>query len=76
MIFTIRNIHEEEYDSVKCIYIEGIATQRATFQTEVPDYETWSNAHIKECRFVATDEEEQVLRFVALSPTSSRYVYR
>lgn len=59
---------------LKNIYIEGISTKRATFQTEVPDYETWSNAHIKECRLVATDEEEQVLGFVALSPTSSRYV--
>lgn len=76
MIFTIRNMNEDDYESVKSIYLEGIATKKATFQTEVPDYETWSNGHLKKCRFVATDEEGQVLGFVALSPTSSRYVYR
>ena len=76
MVFTIRNMNEEDYESVKNIYREGIATKKATFQTEVPDYEVWSNGHLKECRFVATDEEDQILGFVTLSPTSSRYVYR
>ncbi len=76
MIFTIRNMNEDDFESVKRIYLEGIATKKATFQTEVPDYETWSNGHIKDCRFVAVDMEDQIIGWVALSPTSSRCVYR
>lgn len=76
MTFTIRNMNTEDYESVKNIYLEGIATKKATFQTTVSDYVTWSNGHIKECCYVATDEEDQILGWVALSPTSSRCVYR
>ncbi|WP_455716357.1 N-acetyltransferase family protein [Anaerosporobacter sp.] len=76
MTFTIRNMNKEDYESVKNIYLEGIATKKATFQIDTPDYDTWSNGHIKECRFVATDEDNHVIGWVALSPTSSRCVYR
>lgn len=76
MTFTIRKMNKEDYESVKNIYLEGIATKKATFQTTVSDYDTWSNGHLKECRLVATDENNQVLGWVALSPISSRCVYR
>lgn len=76
MPYKIRNMNKEDYDSVKTIYLEGIATKKATFQTTASDYDTWSDGHLKECRFVAIDENDQILGWVALSPTSSRCVYR
>ncbi|WP_310604608.1 GNAT family N-acetyltransferase [Anaerosporobacter sp.] len=76
MAFTIRTMNKEDYESVKDIYLEGIATKKATFQTTASDYDTWSNGHIEECRFVAVNEDNQVLGWVALSPTSSRCVYK
>lgn len=76
MTYSIRNMNKEDYENVKSIYLEGILTKKATFQTTVSDYDTWSKGHINDCRFVATDEDNQVLGWVALSPTSSRCVYR
>ncbi|RNI24095.1 GNAT family N-acetyltransferase [Rufibacter latericius] len=59
---------------VKRIYLEGIATGQATFQTEAPSWEDWDKGHLNSCRFVALEGEE-VCGWVALSPVSSRCVY-
>ncbi|WP_167956531.1 GNAT family N-acetyltransferase [Anaerosporobacter faecicola] len=76
MRYDIREMKAEDYESVKRIYLEGIATKKATFQTEAPEYEAWNQGHCKECRFVAVDEKNEILGWIALSPTSSRCVYR
>jgi len=67
------------------IYLQGIATGNATFETELPDWEDWDNRHRKDCRLVALEpiEEEElvgmrdirILGWAALSPVSSRRVY-
>ena len=56
------------------IYGEGIATGKATFETEVPSWEDWDREHIDECRLVARDGDE-VLGWAALTPVSDRCVY-
>jgi phosphinothricin acetyltransferase len=64
----------EDWPEVRAIYIEGIATGLASFETEPPSWETWHAAHRTDCRFVARDGGD-IVGFAALSPVSSRCVY-
>jgi L-amino acid N-acyltransferase YncA len=64
----------EDWGSVRSIYLEGIATGDATFETEAPDWETWDGAHLQVCRLVARNADS-VLGWAALSRVSSRCVY-
>ena len=59
---------------VKRIYLEGIATGHATFETEAPSWEKWNDAHLAFARLVARAGSE-VKGWAALSPVSSRRVY-
>jgi L-amino acid N-acyltransferase YncA len=71
----IRELTKEDYPSVSNIYREGIETKNATFETEAPDWEYWNKSKLPYCRLCAVIENE-VVGWAALSPTSSRYVYR
>lgn len=62
-----------DWKEVSSIYLEGIKTGRATFQSEVPTWEVWNNEHISSCRLVVR-LGNKVLGWGALSPTSSRCV--
>jgi phosphinothricin acetyltransferase len=62
------------WEKVRKIYLQGIATGQATFQTEAPSWEEWDRAHLTTCRFVGM-EKDTVCGWVALSPVSSRCVY-
>ena len=42
----------EDWDAVSRIYLEGIATEHATFQTTCPPYAAWDASHTKDCRLV------------------------
>jgi L-amino acid N-acyltransferase YncA len=70
----IKELTAEDYSTVKAIYLEGIATGQATFQTEAPEWEAWDNSHLKHSRFVIA-ENGTVAGWAALSPVSSRCVY-
>lgn len=70
----IRAMKPTDWVMVAQIYGEGIATGFATFESIVPDYETWSAAHTKECRLVA-EHNGSVVGWAALSPVSGRCVY-
>ena len=74
MNYTIEEMVQEDWENVAKIYLEGINTGKATFQTDVPDWKNWNNSHIKTCRLVAR-LGNKVLGWGALSPTSSRCVY-
>jgi phosphinothricin acetyltransferase len=62
------------WPSVKRIYEEGIATGNATFQTTVPGWKDWDDAHVKNSRLVAIDNGE-ILGWAALTAVSGRCVY-
>ena len=64
----------EDWPEVARIYAEGIETGIATFETQVPGYETWDRAHLRPCRWVA-DDGDRLLGWAALSPVSGRCVY-
>jgi L-amino acid N-acyltransferase YncA len=65
---------KEMWDDVVRIYLAGIATKNATFETEAPSWETWDIAHRKDCRLVAK-LGGHIVGWVALSPISRRSVY-
>lgn len=70
----IRNLLPEDWESVRSIYLEGIETGIATFETEAPSWEAWDKSHMAILRFVF-EKNKRVLGWVALSPVSSRCVY-
>lgn len=74
MAFIITKMSPSDWKDVSRIYILGIETGYATFQTEAPSYEDWDSSHIRSCRLVAKIENK-VIGWAALSPVSSRCVY-
>jgi L-amino acid N-acyltransferase YncA len=64
----------QDWDAVRGIYVEGIATRNATFEQSAPDWQAWDQGHLPCCRLVARIGGE-VLGWTALSPVSSRRVY-
>ena len=70
----IRPMHRTDWPAVAAIYAEGIASGNATFDTSVPDWSAWDEAHLPTCRLVA-HEGERVVGWAALSAASRRAVY-
>ena len=66
-----------DWEQVRTIYQEGIATGHATFETEAPSWEQWDAAHLPFARLVARAGREagRVAGWAALSPVSQRCVY-
>ena len=63
-----------DWPAVERIYLEGIATGNATFETESPGWEKWNSAHHPHSRLIAKDGDALV-GWAALSPVSARRVY-
>lgn len=76
MDYKIDEMNPSDWEQVKNIYLEGIKTGIATFRTEsdLSSWENWDNGHINSCRLVARSGND-ILGWVALSPTSNRCVY-
>src|SRR4030095_8369241 len=72
--FLIDHLQPEDWDAVRAIYLEGIATGNATFETEAPEWDDWDTAHLACCRLVARDRGT-IVGWAALSPVSRRAVY-
>ena len=70
----IREMNIKDWEQMKAIYLQGIETGVATFNTESPSYEEWNSEHIDSCRFVYVDGGK-VVGWAALSPISSRCIY-
>jgi len=64
-----------DWEDVRRIYLEGIATGNATLETSAPTWEKWDDAHRKDCRIVARNEGGEILGWAALSPVSERCAY-
>ena len=71
---TIGALQASHWPEVARIYAEGIATGEATFETEVPSWERWDEAHLAEHRFAAL-QEGLVVGWAAVVPVSDRCVY-
>jgi len=64
-----------DWEQVRSIYLEGIASGNSTFETEAPSWEKWDEAHLQIARLVRRDGN-RILGWAALSPVSKRNVYR
>jgi len=72
-----------DWAAVRRVFLEGIATGNATFETEAPDWETWDRAHRPDCRLLARDDDAvasaktpfSVLGWAALTRVSQRRSY-
>src|SRR5262249_7187707 len=72
----IEALEPADWDRVRRIYLEGIATGQATFETEAPSWEPWAEAHLPAPRLKAAAAGSDLLGWTALSPVSRRAVYR
>ena len=70
----LRPLVAEDWQVVRAIYREGIASGDATFETEAPEWDEWHASRLAVARIVAEDAGE-IVGFAALSPTSKRGVY-
>ncbi len=70
----LESITADNYKRVAEIYMEGISTGIATFETGAPTWEAWDSAHTSYARLVAK-QGDHILGWAALSPVSSRCVY-
>ncbi|QNN42688.1 GNAT family N-acetyltransferase [Pedobacter roseus] len=62
------------WEEVRIIYLQGIATKQATFQTDAPAWEEWDKGHLAGLRYVAIIDGN-VAGWAALTPVSGRCVY-
>ena len=74
MEYRIDKMVSDDWDQVRSIYLDGIVTGNATFESKVPDWDNWDSSHMQNCRLVAR-ARNTILGWAALSPVSSRCVY-
>jgi L-amino acid N-acyltransferase YncA len=72
--FVIAPLQPRDWEQVRGIYLEGIATGHATFETDAPSWEQWDAAHFPFARLAAR-AGESVIGWAALSRVSNRCVY-
>ena len=70
----IHQMTTPDWPRVKQIYLEGIATGQATFETGAPSFAEWDQAHLPFARLVAR-QGDAIIGWAALSPVSQRCVY-
>lgn len=82
MDFIIDSMQSSDWELVRRIYLEGIATGQATFETDAPGWERWDAGHSPFCRLVARSRDvifegihEGIIGWAALSMVSKRKVY-
>ena len=71
----IRNMLPSDWTAVCEIYADGIATGQATLETSPPSWESWDGSHISILRFVAINDNNEIVGWTALTPVSGRCVY-
>jgi L-amino acid N-acyltransferase YncA len=74
MDITIDVMRAEDWQQVRAIYLEGMATGHATFETKAPEWEKWDSAHVLDPRLVAKGRG-QIAAWAVLSRVSARQVY-
>jgi L-amino acid N-acyltransferase YncA len=74
MMWVIEKMRRADWEQVCAVYLEGVATGDATFETEAPTWAEWDAAHLPFARLVARGGEA-LWGWAALSPVSRRKVY-
>ncbi len=74
MEYLIDTMKPEDWEQIRSIYLEGIATGNSTFEADAPDWDKWDTAHLQEHRLVVR-EGDRIVAWAALSPISTRCIY-
>ncbi|WP_130857900.1 GNAT family N-acetyltransferase [Olivibacter jilunii] len=69
-----RPITIDNFAEVAEIYRQGLATNIATFQNDLPQWEEWDRGHLGFCR-ISIYEHNKMIGWAALTPVSGRCVY-
>lgn len=75
MLLTSRKLVKEDYQAVKRIYKEGVLTDFATFEKEVPRWDIFNEKYLPHSRLVVLSNQV-IIGWAALSPFSKREVYQ
>jgi phosphinothricin acetyltransferase len=70
----VRAMCPTDWPAVRDIYLAGIATRNATFETSAPSWERWDASHLPDPRLVA-DIDDELVGWASLAPVSDRQVY-
>lgn len=74
MDIDIEPMRPNDWEAVRRIYLEGLATGNASFETEAPSWERWDQGHHSHSRLVAR-QGGPVVGWAALAPVSQRSCY-
>ncbi|MFZ2446534.1 MAG: N-acetyltransferase family protein [Syntrophobacteraceae bacterium] len=72
--FILDEMKAEDWPRVRQIYLDGLATGMASFETDAPAWDEWDKSHLAHSRLVIRHGEE-VAAWAALSPVSRRSCY-
>jgi len=70
----IDSLRDSDWERVRTIYLEGLDTGQASFETDAPSWEAWDAAHHAHSRLAARGEG-RVVGWAALTPMSKRRCY-
>lgn len=73
-MFSVAEMEAGHWPGVRAVYLEGLSTGDASFETEAPGWERWDAAHLRCCRLVAL-EGPRVAGWAALGAVSARRAY-
>lgn len=80
MPYALRPMREDDWQAVAAIHQEGIDTGHATFALRpAPSWQVWAAGHLNELSEVAVEnagDDARIAGWIAVSPTSTRHVYR
>lgn len=71
----IRPLEAQDWDALKEIYLEGLATRAATFETNAPTQTEWDAGHLSFGRIGAHSKDGRLIGWAALSKVSKRQAY-
>jgi L-amino acid N-acyltransferase YncA len=74
MTYVIDEMRSDDWDEVRTIYLEGLATGHATFEVDAPTWKQWNERHHRHSRLVVRDKG-RVVAWAALAPGSDRKCY-
>jgi phosphinothricin acetyltransferase len=74
MDIIIGHMQPTDWEQVRRVYLDGLASGQASFETAAPTWEDWDESRLRHSRLVAR-ADDQVIGWAALSPVSGRSCY-
>ncbi len=75
IVTSVVPLEPRDWERVRHIYLEGLATGEASFETTAPEWAEWDAAHLAQPRLAAV-RLGVIVGWIALSPISRRDCYR